>query len=276
MKRLFFFILLTLTGAAHSNAQFSDRYLEGRLIFLQKNVEPLYRKPTARELKAVAPSPELTAKYAGFLRRSGTGLTKLIDDKGCAKNAKVLVATDDCLKYSMPGAGSSFSFRTGSYRIARLADITFTDNSFQASGVLLHGIFVNIGDVPLEEVTLQTEGLRYLVEFQPEPDYEKSRQIDARLMRGVRSDGFLYRRGLYAVENTTFALRSIAYDGKYFRAVRSVTYNEFDYDKRRDVIVVFRIVEKDAEGNVTILWKELQEKDSPDVKRQNSPDTKRQ
>ena len=236
---------------------------------MKKNVEPLYRKPTDKEMKAVEPRRELFEKYAQFLRQPNTGLTKLIDDKGCAVNAKVVVATDNCLQYTMPGAGSSFSFRTQNYRLARLADLTFTDKSFQASGVLLHGIFVNLGDLPLDRVDLQTTGMKYLVEFQPEPDYNKGKQIDQQLTRGVRRDGFLYRRGLYMVENATFALRSIAYGGKYFRAVEKVTYNEFDYDKRKDVIVVFRIVEKDESGNVTILWKELQEKDSPAIKRAN-------
>lgn len=267
MKRLFFFIFLIFAGSADMQAQIIPSPAERRLLYLQKNVEPLYRKPTGKELKAVEPRRELFAKYADFLRQPNTGLTKLIDDKGCAQNTKVVVATDNCLQYTMPGAGSSFSFRTQNYRIPRLADLTFTDKSFQASGILLHGIFVNIGDVPLEQVTLQTKGLKFLVDFQPEPDYEKGRAVDLKLVEGIRAEGFFYRRGLFIVENTTFALRSIAYDGKYYRAVNRVTYNEFNYDKRKDVIVVFRIVEKDEAGNVTILWKELREKDSPDIKR---------
>ena len=268
MKRLFF-IFMILAAAAPLHAQFGsvDRRTEWNLIFLKKKIEPLYRKPTDREIKAVEPRRELFEKYAQILSQPNTGLTKLIDDKGCAVNTKVVVATDACLQYTMPGAGSSFSFRTQNYRLARLADLTFTDQSFQASGVLLHGIFVNLGDVPFERADLQTAGMKYLVEFQPEPDYDRGRALDLQLTRGVRRDGFLYRRGLYIVENATFALRSIAYGGKYFRAVEGVTYNEFDYDKRRDVIVVFRVVEKDAAGNVTILWKELQDKDSPDIKR---------
>jgi hypothetical protein len=269
MKRCFFFILLVLSGSANLQAQFArtDARAEWELAFLQRNVAPLYRRPTRKELKSIEPRRELLDQYARFLRQPKTGLTKLIDDKGCAENTKVVVATDNCLKYTMPGAGSSFSFRAQTYRIPRLSDLTFTDKSFQSGGVLLHGIFVNIGDIPLEEVTPQTRGLKYLVDFQPEPDYEKSREIDAQLMKGIKKDGFLYRRGLFSVENTTFALRSIAYGGKYFRAVKNLTYNEFDFDKRKDVIVVFRIVETDEAGNVTILWKEIQEKDSPEVKR---------
>ena len=268
MNRLFFFILLVLTGAGSLHAQFArtDSYIERRLVFLQRKVEPLYRKPTSKELKAVEPRRELFVRYAEFLRQTDTGLTKLIDDKGCAENTKIVVATDDCLKYTMPGAGSSFSFRTENYRLARLSDITFTDKSFQASGVLLHAIFVNLGDVPLEQITRETRGLKYLSDFQPETDYEKAKAIDEELTKGVARDGFLYRRGLFMVENTTFALRSVAYGGKYFRSVGNLTYNEFDYDKRRDVIVVFRIVETDEAGNVTLLWKKLQEKNSPGVK----------
>lgn len=271
MRSLFLSILLILVGCEAAEAQFSraDNMTAVRISIMQKQVEPLYRKPSKKELNAIEPSRELFDKYAEFLRQPNTGLTKLIDDKGCAENTKVVVATDNCLKYTMPGAGSSFSFRTQTYRIPRLADLTFTDRSFQAGGVLLHGIFVNVSNVPLEEVTLQTNGLKYLVDFQPEPDYEKGRELDRRLMQGIRSGGFLYRRGLFAVENTTFALRSIAYGGKYFRAVGELTYNEFDYDKRKDVIVVFRIVEKDETGNVTILWKELRESDSPEIKRES-------
>jgi hypothetical protein len=256
-------------GYTNINAQFSrmdertaDR-LTVRFSIMQKVIRPLYRKPSREELEAVEPGAELFDKYADFLRQENTGLTKLIEDTGCAENTKVVVASSDCLKYTMPGAGSSFSFRAQTYRLSRLADITFTNNSFQASGVFIHGIFVNIGDIPLEKVTLQTEGLKYLTDFAPETDYEKSREIDRQLIKGVKSEGFLYRRGLFIVEETTFVLRSIAYDGKYMRSASGVTYNELDFDKRKDVIVAFRIVEKDSDGNVTILWKELQQKDAP-------------
>nr|MBA3334881.1 hypothetical protein [Acidobacteriota bacterium] len=96
--------------------------------------------------------------------------------------------------------------------------------------------------------------------------------IDRQLSEGVFSDGFQYRRGFYAVENTTYVLRSIAYDGKYFRAVEGVAYNEFAFDKRRDVTVAFRIVRKDSDGSVTILWKEILRKNSPKIKYQKRLD----
>lgn len=236
-----------------------------KLAALQKYTEALYREPTKKELETVAPNEELKAKYAKFLRQPNTGLTKLIKDKNCSENTKIVSADENCLKYSMPGAGNSFSFRKEQYRIARLADLTFTENSFQGTGFLTHTLLVNIGDVGLESVSLQTAGLQYINEFQPEPDYNKGKIIAEKLSEGVKKDNFLYRRGHLAVENATFVMRSIAYGGKSFRAVEGLTYNEFDFDDRRDITVAFRIVEKDSDGNVTILWKRLSDKKSPKV-----------
>ncbi len=228
----------------------------------------LYRKPIAEELKLVAPNQADLQKYAHFLKESKTGLTKLINDAGCSENSKIIVASAECLKYKFPGAGSSYSFRIDNYRLPRLADLTFTNDSFQATGNHLHGILVNIGDVPLENIALNTRGLKFLLEFKPSTDFKTAKQVDRILSDGVVFDGFIYRRALYAKENTTFALRSIAYRGKSYRAVQGVTYNELDFDKRRDVIVVFRIIRTHPDGSVTILWKKLSDKKAPKLARE--------
>ncbi len=264
MKSFFFLTFIILSGFFGINAQIFNQ-----LGILRQNIEQLYRKPTKKELKAVEPEPELLIKYAEFLRQRNTGLTKLISDAGCADNIRILVATAECLQYTMPGAGSSYSFRIDNYRIPRLADIIFTANSFQAPGVLVNGILVNIGNISLDNVSLKTEGLEFLVNLQPESELKKIVDIDRKLVKGIRKGKFLYRRGLFAVENTTFILRSIAYDGKYFRAVNGLTYNEFAFDKRSDIIVAFRIVDKDSAGSVTILWKQLANKKSPMIVRAN-------
>jgi hypothetical protein len=234
-----------------------------RWMVFERSIEPLYRKPTKEELKAISPNVEDTQKYAEFLRQSDTGLIKLAVDAGCSENTKIVVATPECSKYTMPGAGSSYSFRTENYRLRRLADILYTENSFQLAGVLLHGIFVKIGDVPLEKVDLQTKGLKFLVDFQPDTDYDKLGEFDKRFSEGVFTDGFQYRRSLWAVQNTTYILRSIAYNGVSPRNAEGISYNEFEFDKRKDIIVAFRVIRKDSDGSITILWKKLSEKKPP-------------
>lgn len=231
------------------------------------SINELYRKPTKKELALLAPADADKHRYAEFLRTANSGLIKLVSDKGCAANAKIIVATADCLALSMPGAGSSYSFRKRNYGIARLADVTFTENSFQATGKHLHGIFVNIGDVPLETINLQTNGLGFLTEFKPEVDFQKAKYLDEQLTAGVKKGGFVYRRALRAVDNTTYVLRSIAYRGTYLRAVSGLTYNELAVDKRFDVTVAFRIVRRHDDGAVTILWKQLARQTSPKTKR---------
>lgn len=233
---------------------------------VSESLSALYRKTTKEELKQLAPDKADQNKYAEILRQDNTGLTRLVANKGCADNPNVIVATPECLAYSMPGAGSSYSFRVADYRIARLADLTFTGTDFQAQGIILHGIFAELGDAPLEQINLQTKGLDFLVKFKPEIDYQKSQELDKKLEQGITADGFLYTSGIPAKLDTTYILRSIAYRGSSPRAVEGYTFNELDFDKRSDIIVAFRVVRKYDDGAVLILWKRLSKNDSPKTK----------
>jgi hypothetical protein len=246
-----------------------------RQMILQASVQPIYRKPTRQELNTIAPSAGLLKQFGAFLKQENTGLFKLVADSGCSGNLSVVSAKERCLKFTMPGAGNSYSFRINNYRIRHLADLTFSANSFQVTGVLTHGILVNLGDVPLEKVTLQTAGVKFLAEFQPAADIEKADAINRQLVAGIRRDGFLYSRGLSALENTTYVLRSIAYNGKVMRSIRGIPYNELDFDNRKDITIAFRVVRSDFDGSLTILWKELSKKDSPKIKKKKPVENKR-
>ena len=166
----------------------------------------------------------------------------------------------------MPGAGSSFSFRTENYRVRRLSDLTYREDGFYSSGILAHGIIVNIGDIPLEQVTTQTNGLKFLIDFETASDYKKAGEIDERIDDGIENNGFFYCRRVRAAENATYILRVIAYRGSYYRAMQGFVYDELDFDKRRDVLVAFRIVRRETES-VTILWKILSNQKSPAIKK---------
>lgn len=231
-----------------------------------------YRKPSKEESKLLTPDKEDLKKYTQFLRQPETGLIKLIADQGCAEHTSVLNVSGECLKYSMPGGGASYSFRTENYRIRRLSDITFKDNSFQSSGILAHALLVNIGDVALEHISLQTAGLKFLTDFETTDDFERARKIDLRLIEGIQDSGFTYKRVLEAAENTTYVLRSIAYRGNHYRAVQGLVYDELDFDRRKDITVAFRIIRRD-DDSVTILWKRLSEKNSPKVKKNGKDDS---
>lgn len=243
-----------------------------RLTMLHKYAAPLYRKPTKEELEPVTPSPGLLEKYRESLQRPDTGLFKLVPDSGCAENSKVVTASEVCMKYTFPGAGNSYSFRVKNYRIRQLADVTFSDANLVITGALTHGIFVNLGDVPLSEVSLQTASLKYLIDFQTSTGFKEANTVNESLAKGVKQNGFLYARSLPAIENNTYALRSIAYRGRVMTSIKGIPYNELDFDRRRDIVVVFRIVQKDADGSISILWSQLSDKEAPKIKPERGDD----
>lgn len=233
-------------------------------------IEKIYRKPTTEELELIAPNAEVLAKYKDFLKQKNTGLIRLVNDTGCADNPYILEVGGNCQKYTMPGAGASYSFRIKNYRIPKLADLTLKDGFFLTSGTILQGILVKLGDVPLSKVNLQSDGLQFLSQFKPEKDYDKLIKMSERINRGIDQRGFRYDSSSPVLENTTYALRSVAYKGKIPRSVNGFIYDEAERDKRKDIIIAFRVIRKGEDGSITILWKRLAEKKSPKLKFQEN------
>jgi len=230
------------------------------------NIQPIYREPTKEELKIIAPDAEIEKMFSDFLRQKNTGLIKLIPEKNCGETANLVNAAPECAKYTMPGGGASFSFRTENYRIRHLGDLNYTGKNFRAFGTLAHGMFVSLGDISLDKIDLKSAGIDFLAKFQPAADFKEAGEIAVKLDKGIVNESFTYKNLLPAAENTTYALRSIAYQGTVMRTIQTLSYNELDVDKRKDVIVVFRVVKRDADGSVTILWKELSNKNAPRLK----------
>src|SRR5687768_7275195 len=104
-------------GAMRSRGQdFSalDRRIRNTL--LHQHFRELYRKPDDSEIELLKPSAELRARYREFLNGSESGLTVLAPNFDCARIAIVINASERCVKFDFPGAGSSYSFRNGTYR----------------------------------------------------------------------------------------------------------------------------------------------------------------
>ncbi|MEQ1765399.1 MAG: hypothetical protein ABL984_19880, partial [Pyrinomonadaceae bacterium] len=177
----------------------------------------------------------------------------------------VVTVKEECLKFSFPGAGNSYSFRTEGYRLRHLADLTYANDKLRITGVFMHSIAVELGDVAIESASLTTPGMKFLTEFQPSTSSEDVAQIDSLLNRGVTSGNFVYSKEVDPRLDRTYALRVVAYRGKVVRAAGGIRYNELDYDKRRDVIVVFRIVGIEKDG-ITLVWRKLSDAEPPRIK----------
>ncbi len=231
------------------------------------DIRELYRVPTRRELRKLQPLSEDLQKYSRFLKQRRTGLIRLELHRGCGDNTQVISASDECLEYPFPGNGSDYSFRERNYRIGRLADLRFGDTGFSSPGVLQLPIFVGLGDIPLESVSLTSPGLRYLTNFSPSVGLVEAASFRRGFESGREVEGYFYAPGVRTVENMTYVLRSIAYEGTAMRAVGGFVFDETDFDERADIVVAFRIVRTHDTGGITILWKELSRKDAPEMQK---------
>jgi len=259
-----------LKGARDARFGRVDLARQQQAIRLQ--IEALYREPNSEEKKLLRPSQQLGSDFRAFLKRGKTGIIKLIPDMGCADNSVIVVASEHCLKYSMPGGGSSYSFRTKNHRIARLSDLTFSGGAFKALGSMVRGILVDVGDVPINEVSAQTRGMRFLREYKLTPDLIEAIKEDRAFAAGKSYDGFVYSRSVEAKMGTTYLLRSAAYNGTLYKAVEGFAYNELAFDDRRDVIIAFRIVGEERDG-ITIIYHEIDSKRSPSFRWPDKVDT---
>lgn len=223
----------------------------------------MYRKASEEEIRILSVDESHLSKYAAFLTQSGTGIIKLSSEWSCISDGDLVVATEECANFKMPGAGTAFSFRVDSYRLPRLADLVLFKGMFGADGVLQQFALVQLGSIDVEQVTLETEGMKYLADLEPIRDRDSFPSFDSTITRGIDSGGFTYRKGHPVVYGATYALRSIAFRGKYPRSIGGVEYDEMDYDRRRDIIVAFQVIGLDSAGNATIVWKRLRDLESP-------------
>ena len=168
---------------------------------------------------------------------------------------------------------SFYSFRKNDYVDRVFQDIGYKGDYIATDGFFSQGILVSLGDVAIDKIGLTDPGLSYLVNFKPQIDVEAANKVSSQLISGVKSEGYTYTRFVHAKADTTYALRVIAYksDGSRPNNSRTLPQDEMKFqsvasDKRADVIAVFRIIRKDADGNATIVWKRLSMNDAPKLK----------
>lgn len=222
------------------------------------------KKPTRDQKKRLQPKAEDLNRHALFLQQPKTGIFRLFPDLGCDENPLILRADDKCLKI-IPES-SFFSFRENEHTMEILSDIRLKNNHLVSDGILAQGILVKLGDVALETVSLKSEGLEFLNVFAPHASGTEAQKQYNQIARGVKAGKYEYKKALPVFENTTYALRVIAYRGNLYQRFRGYRYNLLEGDKRIDLTLAFRVIRKDRDGGITLLWKELQRRESPKIR----------
>lgn len=229
-----------------------------------------YTKEELKQIKSqLEPDSQDLITYKEFLRQPKTGLIRLFPDFNC-ESSNVIRTDADCENF-IPGSWS-FSFRTKNRAWLDYSDIRFYGTDLISDGFLSQGIIVPLGDIPLDDVSVQTDGMKFLNEFKPETQSIEAKKQFARIANVLDFEGYQYSKRVRAVENMTYAMRLIAYRHEKSGAFlydEKISANDMRFlslngmDKRTDLTVCFRIIKTDKNKSIELLWKELKRQDAP-------------
>lgn len=213
--------------------------------------------PNSAEKQLLAVAHDDLRKYAAFLRQPNTGSFRLLPHypRGRVVSAN---SPDIAWRRGFSAFASSYSFAKKKHGHGvngqgnpnfGWSDLRLKDGILR-SGIMDQslGVMVQLGDVPLDEVTTQTAGVSELANLIPPRDPAGATALFAKHLYGYRLNGFSYNSKVAAVVNTTYVLRSML-------------------NRRIDHLIAFRVVRQDDEG-VTIVWKKLEEYPKPSWTRQ--------
>lgn len=206
---------------------------------------------TADERKVLTPTPEDLKANADFLRQRETGIFRLmrVDKQNHRKvvSADNLAVSGDVL---LMGGGAQYSFTKKNHNADKWSDIAWDDDWFLGGvGGQAVGVLVDLGDVSLESVTLESPGLGYLNTFAPAATESAAEVQFQQLEKGETRDGFKYGLSVPWKLGTTYALRSINYG-------------------RSDLLIAFRAIRQDSNGSLIVLWKKLKNNPTPNLKKE--------
>ena len=168
-------------------------------------IMPERKKPNSKQKKILQPDQSDLAKYSQFLQQPKTGIFRLLPDPGCEGNLNVIRADKECLE-AIPES-SFYSFREKEHTPKHLSDIRLKNNQLISDGTLSQGFLVMLGDVKLENVSLETNGLNFMHKFSATAESVEARNQFLQLVRGVESEKFLYRK----IDDSIHQLEGIRY-----------------------------------------------------------------
>jgi hypothetical protein len=202
-------------------------------------IESLRAQITAKEAVLLAPSKEDRKAHASFLAQPGTGLVRLLPREKWDG------------KLSTRGGGAYYSFTRRTYEYGRGSDISLEQDALSVGFAGANfGFMLNLGDAPLELLSVDAEPVRFMAAYATPSTLPDARKAQNQFMglEGFQEGQWTYKSRLPVSVGGTYLLRSISYDDS-------------------DVLVAFRVLRKDSDGSVVLLWKMLEEFPKPVLQR---------
>lgn len=143
---------------------------------------------------------------------------------------------------SIRGGGSFYSFVRNTHEYGRGSDIALEQGHLSVGFAGRdYGFFVDLGETSLSD-GLGNTAIEFLKQYNS-TEHAKA-QAQARSSEGYKLNGFAYKYRAPATVGHTYALRSINVP-------------------ESDVLVAFRILRKDADGSMIIIWRLIEDFSKP-------------
>ena len=240
---LLVFAALGITALAQSPSR--DEILSD---IKSKGLELQEKRQALQELekKFLAPSAEDQITYADFLQQPDTGLARLLPRETYDSDAY-----KKTIGLTVRGGGSYYSFTSRTHEYGKGTQIGLEQGQLKTCFAGAdYGMITNLGDVPLESISVEHPAAMFLVSYERAGDEPRARSEYRRFSFGENIDGALYKTTLPATVNNSYVLRGIHYSDS-------------------DVVIAFRVVRKDTDGSLIIAWKLLKKNPKPELARAN-------
>ena len=206
-----------------------------------KELETKRAEIAALEKKVLAPSDADRDANAEFLSESNTGLIRLLP--------RETYGSGDKRSLTISGNGAFYSFASSTYEPKRGYDIQLSQGTLSVGFAGMdYGMILNVGDIPLHELTPDNLAVRALFEYAPATKEEDARKTHRTLWQGLEVAGFTFKNRVPAKVSNTYLLRSMLYDDS-------------------DAAVAFRITRQDTDGSLILIYKVLKTFPAPKAER---------
>src|SRR5688500_16963053 len=157
---------------------------------------------TKEDRRLLAVPREDEEMHADFLKRPRTGLVRLLPREGYARQV------------SLRGRGAYYSFAARTHEYGYGSDIELQRGNFMVGFAGADfGFMVNLGDAPLENVSTETDAVRFMASYKTPASEPEARRAYRQFgdSDGHTEGAWTYKSRLPVVVGNTYALRSANY-----------------------------------------------------------------
>ena len=206
-----------------------------------KQIEAKRAELAVLEKKIIAISDSDREQFAAFLNQPQAGVIRLLPREIYDGNSKRRLA--------ISGGGAYYSFGRKTHEYGYGSDIELAQEHLSVGFAGAdYGLLLNLGDISLDQAANDHVATRALLDYTPPVKEAEIRAENRKLWQGIELSGFTFKSRVPAIVSNTYLLRSISIDTS-------------------DTVVVFRIVRKDTDGSLILVYKVLKTFPKPKMER---------